>query len=76
VIIALGDFIKADCHACIAKTDVYDNMHNKLNTVSHVVVGTSDHVYDMIVRKSLLTQFIKIFVLGEADKILSQGFKD
>ncbi|CAI6375534.1 unnamed protein product [Macrosiphum euphorbiae] len=51
-------------------------MHNKLNTVSHVVVGTPNHVYNMIVRKSLLTQFIKIFVLDEADKILSQGFKD
>ncbi|KAL4084289.1 hypothetical protein QTP88_028114 [Uroleucon formosanum] len=78
VVIALGKFMKVDCHACISKTNVFDNMRKrrKLNTVSHVVVGTPDCVYDMIVRKLLLTQYIKICMLDETDEILSQGFKD
>ncbi|MBO8695552.1 DEAD/DEAH box helicase, partial [Staphylococcus aureus] len=66
VVIALGDFMKADCHACIGGTNVRDDMR-KLDTGSHVVVGTPGRVYDMIARKSLRTQFIKIFVLDEAD---------
>lgn len=75
VVIALGDFMKADCHACIGGTNVRDDMR-KLDTGSHVVVGTPGRVYDMIARKSLRTQFIKIFVLDEADEMLSRGFKD
>jgi len=69
--------MKVDCYACVNKTNVFDNMpkRRKLNTVSHIVIGTPDYVYDMIVRKSLLTQHIKIFMLDGADKILSQSFK-
>jgi translation initiation factor 4A len=75
VVIALGHFMKADCHACIGGTNVRDDMR-KLDTGPHVVVGTPGRVYDMITRKSLRTQFIKIFVLDEADEMFSQGFKD
>jgi translation initiation factor 4A len=40
------------------------------------VVGTAGRVYDMIRRRSLLTDKIRIFVLDEADEMLSKGFKD
>jgi len=75
VVIALGDFMKADCHACIGGTNVRDDMR-KLDTGSHVVVGTPGRVYDMIARDSLQTHFIKIFVLVEAFKILSDNFDE
>lgn len=42
----------------------------------HVVVGTPGRVYDMLRRHSLRPDSIKMFVLDEADEMLSRGFKD
>ena len=42
----------------------------------HVVVGTPGRVYDMLRRRALRPDFIKIFSLDEADEMLSRGFKD
>jgi len=42
----------------------------------HVVVGTPGRVYDMINRRALLLDDVKLFVLDEADEMLSRGFKD
>ncbi|XP_022914378.1 eukaryotic initiation factor 4A-I [Onthophagus taurus] len=75
VVIALGDFMSAQCHACIGGTNVREDMR-KLETGIHVVVGTPGRVYDMINRRALRTQHIKMFVLDEADEMLSRGFKD
>ncbi|XP_063974171.1 eukaryotic initiation factor 4A-I-like isoform X1 [Diachasmimorpha longicaudata] len=75
VVIALGDFMHAQCHACIGGTNVREDMR-KLELGVHVVVGTPGRVYDMISRRALRTQFIKLFVLDEADEMLSRGFKD
>lgn len=75
VVIALGDFMHAQCHACIGGTNVRDDMR-KLEQGVHVVVGTPGRVFDMITRHSLRTNHIKLFVLDEADEMLSRGFKD
>ncbi|GJZ64819.1 eukaryotic initiation factor 4A-15, partial [Tanacetum coccineum] len=42
----------------------------------HVVVGTPGRVFDMLRRQSLRSDYIKMFVLDEADEMLSRGFKD
>lgn len=42
----------------------------------HVVVGTPGRVYDMLRRRCLRADSIKMFVLDEADEMLSRGFKD
>ena len=42
----------------------------------HVVVGTPGRVYDMLRRRALKPDYIKIFSLDEADEMLSRGFKD
>ena len=42
----------------------------------HIVVGTPGRVFDMINRRALFTDSIKLFVLDEADEMLSRGFKD
>ncbi|KAK2970678.1 hypothetical protein RJ640_001938 [Escallonia rubra] len=42
----------------------------------HVVVGTPGRVFDMLKRQSLRPDYIKMFVLDEADEIFSRGFKD
>ena len=46
------------------------------NNPPHIVVGTPGRVHDMIRRKYLKTEKMKIIVLDEADEMLSQGFKD
>ena len=48
----------------------------RLEAGAHIVVGTPGRVYDMINRNSLRTNNIKMFVLDEADEMLSRGFKD
>jgi len=75
VVIALGDYMNVECHACVGGTNVRDDM-SKLQEGVHVVVGTPGRVYDMINRRALRTDNIKIFCLDEADEMLSRGFKD
>jgi len=74
-VMALGDYMGAQCHACIGGTSVREDMA-KLDGGQHVVVGTPGRVFDMISRKALRTRDIKQFVLDEADEMLSRGFKD
>jgi translation initiation factor 4A len=75
VVIALGDYMQVSCHACIGGTNVRDDMR-KLESGVQIVVGTPGRVYDMINRRSFRTDSIKMFVLDEADEMLSRGFKD
>ncbi|XP_077296062.1 eukaryotic translation initiation factor 4A [Arctopsyche grandis] len=75
VVTALGDFMNVECHACIGGTNVRDDMR-KLEMGVHVVVGTPGRVYDMMTRRALRPSTIKLFVLDEADEMLSRGFKE
>merc|ERR1711981_546010 len=42
----------------------------------HIVVGTPGRVFDMIERRALDVRAVKVFVLDEADEMLSRGFTD
>ena len=75
VVIALGDYMDTKCHACIGGTNVREDLH-RLSLGVQVVVGTPGRVHDMINRRALNTRYIKMFVLDEADEMLSRGFKD
>jgi len=75
VVIALGDYLNAKCHPCIGGTRVRDDIQ-RLQSGVHVVVGTPGRVYDMLCRNVLRPNHIKMFVLDEADEMLSRGFKD
>jgi len=75
VVLSLGDYMNAQCHACIGGTLVRDDVR-KLEQGVHIVVGTPGRVYDMITRHALSTDHIRMFVLDEADEMLSRGFKD
>jgi len=61
----LGEFNKAHSHVCIGRKNISDDMC-ELQMGSHVLVDTDGCVY-------LQTQFIMIFVLEEAFKMLSDG---
>ena len=75
VVVSLGVFIQAICHACVGGTSVQEDIC-LLEKGVHVVVGTPGRVYDMISRGALRTNNIKMFVLDEADEMLSRGFKE
>lgn len=75
VFVALGDYMNIECHACIGGTNVREDMA-KLQEGVQVVVGTPGRVYDMINRRALRTDNMKIFCMDEADEMLSRGFKD
>merc|ERR1712093_154324 len=63
------------CHACIGGTKVADDI-DMLRRGVHIVVGTPGRVFDMIERRALDVRAVKVFVLDEADEMLSRGFTD
>ena len=60
----------------VGGTSVADDSNELRNNCPHVVIGTAGRVYDMIRRGNLKTEHIKLFVLDEADEMLSRGFKE
>lgn len=75
VISDIGDFLCIHVHACVGGTSVQASMRTLREGV-HVVVGTPGRVFDMISRRALDIGQVKLFVLDEADEMLSAGFKD
>jgi ATP-dependent RNA helicase len=75
VVLALGDYLNVQCHACIGGTSVGEDIR-KLEYGQHIVSGTPGRVYDMIRRRNLRTKNIKMLILDESDELLNMGFKD
>jgi len=75
VALALGDYQRVKCHACIGGTSVREDI-DKLREGQHLVVGTPGRVFDMIGKRHLRIEDLLLFVLDEADEMLSRGFKD
>ena len=74
VVLALGDYLGALCHVCIGGTSTREDIRI-LESGVHVIVGTPGRVFDMINRGALRTDALKMFILDEADEMLSRGFK-
>jgi len=75
VVLALGDYMNVSCHSCIGGTLLREDMRRIQAGVS-IIVGTPGRVYDMINRRVIDVNSIKMFVLDESDEMLSRGFKD
>mmetsp|Transcript_7894 Transcript_7894/g.11945 ORF Transcript_7894/g.11945 Transcript_7894/m.11945 type:complete len:406 (+) Transcript_7894:42-1259(+) len=75
VVRAIGDFLEIEIMACVGGTAIRNDIRTLQNGV-HVVVGTPGRVYDMINRRALKLDHVKLFTLDEADEMLSRGFKD
>eukprot|EP01147_Barroeca_monosierra_P001461 gene1461-4620_t len=75
VILALGDYMSVQCHACIGGQSIGEDIR-KLDYGQHVVSGTPGRVFDMIQRRNLRTRSIKMLILDEADEMLNEGFKE
>ena len=74
VALALGDYLKVRCHACVGGTSVREDSM-RLQAGVHVVVGTPGRVNDMMEKRHLRCEHMILFVLDEADEMLSRGFK-
>jgi len=71
----LGQHLAVRCHACVGGTSVKVDIE-LLNQGQHVVIGTPGRVHDLMRRGYLRTKDLKMFVLDEADEMLSRGFLD
>lgn len=75
VVLALGDYMNVQCHACIGGTSMGEDIR-KLEHGQHIVSGTPGRVIDMIKKRHLRTRHIKMLILDEADEMLGRGLKD
>jgi translation initiation factor 4A len=75
VVTALGTFMNIKVHACVGGTAVREDIRT-LQAGVHVVVATPGRVFDMIQKRALKLDAVQLFVLDEADEMLSRGFKD
>jgi translation initiation factor 4A len=58
----------------VGGTSVTEDASDLRSNVPHVIIGSVGRVCDMIRRKHIRTKDIKLFVLDEADEMLSGGF--
>ncbi|KAI8869738.1 DEAD-domain-containing protein, partial [Ramicandelaber brevisporus] len=75
VIKSIGDVLGVKAFACVGGSSLRETM-TALRDAPHVVVGTPGRVKDMINRGALNTKEIAMFVLDEADEMLSTGFTE
>jgi len=61
---------------CIGGIKVRDNMNSLRRYPPHVVIGTPGRILDLINRRALKLQSIKMLCLDEADEMLSKGFQE
>jgi len=73
----IGSMMK-DLHIklLIGGTSIQDDIDTFRNNPPQVIVGTPGRVYDMMKRKYLNTKHMRLFVMDEADDMLSTGFKE
>eukprot|EP00924_Labyrinthula_sp_SR-Ha-C_P016343 maker-scaffold_6-augustus-gene-0.57-mRNA-1 protein AED:0.27 eAED:0.27 QI:0/0/0.5/1/0/0/2/40/745 len=73
VVTSLAEFMNVKIHACVGGTAVRQDI-SILQAGVQIVVGTPGRVHDMISRGALDMSKGKLFVLDEADEMLSRGF--
>lgn len=74
VVIALAFHMDVKVHACIGGTSFQEDAEGLRD--AQIVVGTPGRVFDNIQRRKFKTDNIKMFILDEADEMLSSGFKE
>lgn len=77
VIKSIGSFVKnLRTQLLIGGTSTSEDIDKLKNETPHVIVGCPGRTYDMIKRGHLNTSKIRVFVLDEADEMLSSGFTE
>lgn len=60
----------------VGGVSVESHLHTLKNNPPHVVLGTAGRILDLLRRRALDTSEIKLFILDEADEMLSVGFRE
>ncbi|GME69379.1 hypothetical protein B5S28_g3084 [[Candida] boidinii] len=74
VVLSIGVHVDVTVHASIGGKSVAEDAE-ALKKGAQIVVGTPGRVYDMIERGYFKTDKVKMFIMDEADEMLSSGFK-
>ena len=59
VVMVLGYYVGAPCHACIGGTNVHSEVQKLQMEDPHNIMGTPGHVFDMLNQKHLSPKYIK-----------------
>lgn len=70
----MGEYMKVKVQACVGGTMIKQDIMNLKQGV-HVVVATPGRVNDLIKKEFLRLDNLLLFILDEADEMLSRGFK-
>lgn len=60
----------------IGGVSVHDDAREMRENTPHIVVGTVGRVHDMIRRRFLPLESVRLIIMDEADEMLSQGFQE
>ena len=71
----LGKQMKIKAYAAMGKTPLRDDIR-ALEKGVHFLVGTPGRVYDLMSRKKLITDHIKVLIVDEADQMLEDRFRE
>ena len=72
---SISQYMKITNHLLIGGRSVNEDI-NTIRKQINVIIGTPGRVYDMIKRSCLKVDKLKMFILDEADEMLSHGFKE
>jgi len=75
VLKALSQYMDCSIMKVVGKTSV-EECKRDLQKEPQIIVGTPGRVLDMISKRYLYTNDIKLFILDEADEMLSGGFRE
>jgi translation initiation factor 4A len=77
VIRSIGSYMKVRYHLLIGGTPLeQDKKILQAKEQPHVVIGCPGRIHDMLSRSYLDTTHVKMFILDEADEMLSNSFKE
>jgi len=76
VVTNLSQYMKLSALLLVGGTSVEQNKVDIKEKKPQILVGTPGRVHDMIRRRIVNTEKIKLIILDEADEMLSSGFKD
>lgn len=72
----LSKFMNIKLQLLIGGTSTDEDKEKLQNDTPHIIIGCPGRIYDMLRRKHINSDGIKLLVLDEADEMLSSGFKD
>lgn len=77
VITSIGSVMKdLNVKTMIGGTSIQDDAADIKNDCPHIIVGCAGRIFDMIKRRFINIHSVRLFILDEADEMLSRGFKE